>query len=72
MDVQIHVGAPVPLTSFASRKDLARHSEAQVREHVVRILRARPAEEALAIAAPEDAPSAVRTRVAAEPGQKWV
>lgn len=72
LDVQIHVGAPVPLTSFASRKDLARHSEAQVREHVVRILRARPAEEALAIAAPEDAPSAVRTRVATEPGQKWV
>jgi lyso-ornithine lipid O-acyltransferase len=72
LDVQIRVGPPVPLASFTDRKELARHSEAQVRENVVRILRARSAEEALAIAAPEDAPSAVRTRVAAEPGQKWV
>ena len=41
LDVRIRVGAPVPLSSFADRKDLARHSEAEVREHVVRILRAR-------------------------------
>ena len=72
LDVQVRVGPPVPLASFAGRKELARHSEAQVREHVVRILRARSAEEALAIVAPEDAPSAVRTRVAADPRQKWV
>lgn len=72
LDVEVRVGPPAPLASFADRKELARHSEAQVREHVVRILRARPAEEPVAIAEPEDAPSAVRTRVAAEPGQKWV
>ena len=72
LDVQIRVGTPVPLTSFAGRKELARHSEAQVREHVVRILRARPAAESVEIAASGDAPSAVRARTAAEPGQKWV
>ena len=41
LDVRIRIGPPVPLASFADRKDLARHSEAEVREHVVRILRAR-------------------------------
>ena len=41
LDVRIRVGAPVPLSSFVDRKDLARRSEAEVREHVVRILRAR-------------------------------
>ena len=72
LDVEIRIGPPVPLASFADRKELARHSEAQVREGVVRILRGRPSGEAVTIAAPEDAPSAVRTRAAAEPGQKWV
>ena len=71
LDVEIRIGPPVPLASFADRKELARHSEAQVREHVVRILRARRPEEALTTVAPEDAPSPVRTRAAAEPGQKW-
>jgi hypothetical protein len=42
-----------------------------VRDHVVRILRARRPEEVLTTVAPQDAPSAVRTRSAAEPGQKW-
>jgi 1-acyl-sn-glycerol-3-phosphate acyltransferase len=71
LDVEIRVGPPVPLASFADRKELARHSEAQVRDHVVRILRARRPEEVLTTVAPQDAPSAVRTRSAAEPGQKW-
>jgi 1-acyl-sn-glycerol-3-phosphate acyltransferase len=71
LDVEIRVGDPVPLTSFTDRKQLARHSEAQVREHVVRILRARPAEEAVEVAEPEPAPAGLRTRLAAEPGQKW-
>jgi 1-acyl-sn-glycerol-3-phosphate acyltransferase len=70
LDVEIRVGPPVPLASFADRKTLARHSEAQVRDHVVRILRARRPEEALTTVAPEETPSAVRTR-AGEPGQKW-
>jgi lyso-ornithine lipid O-acyltransferase len=73
LDVEIRVGEPVPLKSFADRKALARQSEAQVRENVVRILRARPAEEALTIVVPEDAPSAVRARATAgSPDQKWM
>ena len=69
LDVEIRVGPPVPLASFADRKALARHSEAQVREHVVRILRARRHEERARHRGAEDAPSAVRTRAgAAEPG----
>ncbi len=71
LDVEIRVGDPVPLTSFADRKQLARHSEAQVREHVIRILRARPADEPLAVTAPEAVASGVRGRVSAPAGQKW-
>jgi len=71
LDVEIRVGDPVPLTSFADRKQLARHSEAQVREHVIRILRARPADEPLAVTAPEAVASGVRARVSAPAGQKW-
>ena len=59
LDVEIRVGPPVPLASFADRKELARHSEAQVRDHVVRILRARrPGRRAHHRGAAEDAPSA--------------
>lgn len=71
LDVEIRVGEPVPLTSFADRKQLARHSEAQVREHVIRILRGRPADEPLAVTEPEAAPSGVRARVGTPAGQKW-
>ncbi|MCZ7594455.1 MAG: hypothetical protein M5U16_05685 [Hyphomicrobium sp.] len=70
LDVEIRIGAPVALTSFADRKELARHSEAQVREHVVRMLRVRSSDEAVTIAEAEPAPSAIRMR-AAEPRQKW-
>ncbi len=71
LDVEIHVGPPVPLASFADRKQLARHSEAEVRERVVRTLRARPAAESLEIAHPEAVPVAGRARFSADPGQKW-
>jgi 1-acyl-sn-glycerol-3-phosphate acyltransferase len=40
LDVRVRVGPAVPLESFADRKDLARKSEGEVREHVVRLLRA--------------------------------
>jgi 1-acyl-sn-glycerol-3-phosphate acyltransferase len=70
LDVRIRVGPPVPLSSFADRKDLARRSEAEVREHVVRILRARPPQEPLAIAAPEAA-TPVRSRSATGQAAKW-
>lgn len=52
LDVRIRIGRPIPLDSFRDRKDLARKSEDQVREHVVRILRGRAEEEALTLVAP--------------------
>ncbi|CAN1723268.1 Lyso-ornithine lipid O-acyltransferase [Hyphomicrobium sp. 1Nfss2.1] len=71
LDVEIRIGAPVPLSSFTDRKELARHSEGEVRENVVRSLRARQDGEKVDIADPVAAPAAVRVRVAADPGQKW-
>lgn len=50
VDVHVRVGPPVPLESFADRKELARKSEEEVRENVVRILRARPSGEPIVIA----------------------
>lgn len=44
LDVAITVGDAVPLDSFKDRKELARHSEEQVRRHVSGILRGRPAD----------------------------
>ena len=73
LDIHIRVGSPVPLAQFSDRKHLARHSEAQVRENVVRILRSKPAHEPLTIATPPagfTAPSAPRP--AKGPQQKWV
>jgi 1-acyl-sn-glycerol-3-phosphate acyltransferase len=54
LDVRIRIGPPVPLESFADRKELAKKSEEQVREHVVRILRARPSGESLAVSTPPE------------------
>ncbi len=73
LDVHIRIGPPVPLADFADRKHLARHSEEQVRENVVRILRSKPAHESLTIAAPPEGSSAPATlRPAKRPQQKWV
>ncbi|MBU2580405.1 MAG: 1-acyl-sn-glycerol-3-phosphate acyltransferase [Alphaproteobacteria bacterium] len=45
LDVKISVGPPVPLADFKDRKELARHSETEIRSELVRILRGRgPAE----------------------------
>jgi 1-acyl-sn-glycerol-3-phosphate acyltransferase len=71
LDVRIRVGAPVPLSSFVDRKDLARRSEAEVREHVVRILRARGPREPLSVVAPE-ATAPVRPRSSNGQAAKWV
>lgn len=50
LDVVIRVGPPVPLTEYSGRKELADKTEAAVREHVVRTLRARPPSEPVALA----------------------
>jgi 1-acyl-sn-glycerol-3-phosphate acyltransferase len=42
LDVSIRIGAPIPLEDFADRKDLARRSETEIRENVVRLLRSYP------------------------------
>lgn len=72
LDVRIRVGAPVPLARFADRKELARHSEAEVREHVVRILRGIEAGEPVKVAAPAQAPAKPGVRVERAAGRKWV
>jgi len=71
LDVRIRVGPPVPLGDFADRKALARYSETEVREHVVRILRNRASQEPLAVAPP---PESTPRRPAAKAGDssKWV
>ncbi len=71
LDVRIRVGPPVPLGDFADRKALARYSETEVREHVVRILRNRASQEPLAVAPP---PESAPRRPAAKAGDtsKWV
>jgi 1-acyl-sn-glycerol-3-phosphate acyltransferase len=72
LDVRIRVGPPVPLASFADRKELARQSEAEVREHVVRILRARDRSEPILIAAPQPGAPPSRPRPVSGKAAKWV
>jgi len=57
IDVTIRVGDPVPLRDFADRKELARRTEDEVREGVVRILRNRDGNDALAVVRPAEASS---------------
>lgn len=71
LDVRIRIGPEVPLSSFADRKELARQSEAQVREQVVRILRSRPDHEPVEIVASESQPP-VRPRHGTGGSGKWV
>lgn len=52
LDVRIRIGAPIPLEAFADRKDLARRSEAEVRENVVRLLRNYPHDTPITVTAP--------------------
>jgi lyso-ornithine lipid O-acyltransferase len=71
LDVEVRIGPPVPLASFADRKQLARHSEAEVREQVVRALRRRPDGESVEVVRADADASSVRQRIAASPAQKW-
>jgi len=66
LDCTVRIGPPIPLSEFADRKALARHSEAEVRRNVMRILRATPPDEDLVIVAPVEAPVSAR-RAAASP-----
>jgi 1-acyl-sn-glycerol-3-phosphate acyltransferase len=71
LDVEVRIGPPVPLASFADRKQLARHSEAEVREQVVRTLRRRPEGESIQIVQADPEAGSVRQRIAASVAQKW-
>lgn len=72
LDVRIRVGPPVPLSEFADRKDLARRSEDQIRDHVVRILRARAPGDEMQVTMPsEEAKKAARAVRVTVPGEKW-
>lgn len=65
LDVKISVGPPVPLDVFADRKELARHSEVEIRTELVRILRGRPSHEAIELA---EAPKETATRPSRQTG----
>jgi len=56
LDVRIRIGQPIPLESFVDRKDLAKKSEGEVREHVVRMLRGRADDEPLVLASQPEEP----------------
>ena len=70
LDVTISVGSPVRLDDYASRKDLARASERQVRESVVRILRARNPGDVLNVTEIRQTASRVASRLKV-PAEKW-
>lgn len=52
LDVRIRIGAPIALEAFADRKDLARRSEAEIRENVVRLLRNYPHDTPITVTTP--------------------
>lgn len=68
LDVEITIGAPVPLADFADRKDLAMKSESEVRRHVVGTLRGRRIEPGEAVTPDADQRKSRQPRSS---GQKW-
>lgn len=64
LDVRIRIGEPIPLGSFADRKDLARRSEAEIRANVVRMLRSYPEDAEIVTTTP-----AAETRTAPRPAR---
>ncbi len=74
LDVQIHVGEPVSLQDFKSRKELARHSEDEVRQTLARILRVRAADESFDVVEPslELRKSSRSPRAPDQESAKWV
>ena len=66
LDVRIRIGEPVPLRDFADRKELARFSEAEIRQTVVDLLRGRVAANGLVEGrvAPSRQPSASNNHTA--------
>jgi lyso-ornithine lipid O-acyltransferase len=71
LDVEVRIGPPVSLESFADRKELAEHTEREVRAGVVRRLRARAPQEPLDVAAPPRS-SAPPTAAGRGRSRKWI
>lgn len=69
LDVTVRIGAPVALHEFADRKALARHTEREVRENVLRVLRHKASDELVQPVAPKAA--AVSQPPAAKAARKW-
>lgn len=68
LDVTVRIGVPVALDAFADRKALARHTEREVRENVLRILRCKAAGDSIEPVVPKASalPPVVRAT-----GRKW-
>ena len=67
----IVISRPVPLDTFADRKDLARKSERQVRQAVLGILRQRPGDATLVPVEPGEEARRQKTGVRAPASEKW-
>ena len=72
LDVEVRIGPPVSLDCFADRKELARHTEGEVRANVIRRLRQRPPHERLEVAAPRRRRRRVGPPLRCERSMKWV
>jgi 1-acyl-sn-glycerol-3-phosphate acyltransferase len=71
LDCAVRIGPPIPLSDFADRKALARHSETEVRHNVIHLLRGAAGDETLAIAARGGAAPSARRREAPAASQKF-
>lgn len=71
LTVTIRIGQPVPLESFAGRKDLALTSERAVRKAVIGILRGRSDEEGLLPVEPDETRRKQRLPTASANNEKW-
>lgn len=72
LDVHVHIGEPVPLAAFADRKELARHSEDEIRAAVVGLLRGPGLRRRPAPTRPMAASNAPQRTSRPGTGTKWV
>lgn len=72
LDVTVSVGPPVALDRFRDRKDLARHTEEEIRHELVRLLRGRGKGERIALSQPERTASPVPKAKRSEKAKNWV
>ena len=71
LSVTIRVGPPVPLETFAGRKDLALTSERAVRKAVLGVLRGRDAADDVQPVEPDEMRRKLRPSTATPSTEKW-